>query len=197
MPDNSEFELESTRRKLETSDRQIAELKGELKAANARIARAEAREAMTIAAAEAGMPPQTIVDVVNRVSSASGTWKRQAGTYVLEADDGCPAINSRGVEMTIQDAIADLRTSAPHLHQGAQEAPQPPSSGTKAPTKHSGINPWKTGAAWNMTQQAAIYRENPDLALALATEAGKPVFKGGKVGEMPASSDMRGPIRGY
>lgn len=176
MPENSEFELESTRRKLETANRQIDELRAAMKTLTARAEKAETREKISYEAAKMGLKPGALPDVAFRVSSSEDL---KAG-------------------LSIKDAIAGLQTSAPHLWpDGPQDAPQLASGGTKAPTKPSGVNPWKTGATWNMTDQARIFREDPDRALRLATEAGKPVVAGGKVGEMPPVPGMPRTIRGY
>lgn len=61
---------------------------------------------------------------------------------------------------------------------------KPPAPAKEKPpmSAKDAANPWINR---NLTKQCEIYEANPELALKLATEAGKPVIAGGRVGVMP------------
>ena len=111
-------------------------------------------------------------------------WKLNAkGQYVRYGPDGLPENDEFGEDMTIQGAVRKI----PEFFYpgGVKPAASAPASGPASSGQGAAdANPWKSG---NLTLQGPILRDDPERALRLAKEAGKPVVEGLPIGVMPAT----------
>ena len=98
------------------------------------------------------------------------------GAYSVEIIDsnGTPRLKSTGEGMTIKELVEEMKQS--EIFGRAFEATGTTGSGAggggNSSTMRATGNPWKKGtAAYNLTEQGRIYRDNPALAKQLMEEA--------------------------
>lgn len=116
------------------------------------------------AATKAGVVPESL-DVVKLL--AKSQWKLEEGEPVLRDDKG-EIVTGKSGALTFEEWAAErLRESHPYLF------PQPVGGGAGGGGGRPGskTNPWKAETR-NITEQARIQREDPELAKRLRGEAG-------------------------
>lgn len=156
-----------TERMKAAHDKEMAKLQEALEAANARAAKFTDRvlgDAVRAAGADAGIHKTAFEDAIARARD------------VFEVADDGEAVAKDGVfgkdgkPLSLKEWFEGMKDSAPHWF------PAPQGGGLGHNSSHSAgrNNPWEA-AHWNLTEQGRIYKQNPELAHALAAQAGRKI----------------------
>jgi hypothetical protein len=137
-------------------------LKIEASQANRAAERATVESRIRAAAALSGRvrDEASVEDLVYRAIQ-SGEWRVDSTGALVRQRDGADDRDVDGKALTPTAWIKSQEKVASHLFKDAQDQEH----------QISGPNPW-SATHWSLTQQAQVYRSNPDAAARLATEAG-------------------------
>ena len=99
--------------------------------------------------------------------------KGKYSSVVLD-DKGNPRTNNLGQPMSIKELVTEFREKPEFSGAGIfEKAKKPGGSGSQGGTGDEDVtkNPFKKGADWNLTEQAKLFKKDPQLAQQLKDEA--------------------------
>lgn len=171
MPDSMDHldDEHSEVRKRWKLEEDLREAKAEIKRLNLEVSKAQARADVAIAALDAGVTREGLLDIDNRAAAAG--WAMKDGRAVMVNPDG-----THRSDIGPSEWVKSLQSSAKHLFtqpddaKPTQSAGVPGGGGKPIPTGRS--NPWSKDG-WSDTEQARVYLEQGrDRAEAMAKAVG-------------------------
>lgn len=148
-------------------DREKLKLTTDLEKANGQLSTLTIADAAAAAGSELGLRPTAREDLVGRVRQL---FQLKDGKPVALNTEGAEIYGAGGEPMTIKEYVANLVEKAPHLFEASTGGGSKNGNGTGGGGKPT-VNPWNK-STWNLTQQGAIFRANPDMARKMASEHG-------------------------
>ena len=144
----------------------LNEYTSRLERAEGELARVTIDRSLTEAGAKVGLRASAVDDLINR---GRAVFTLKDGAPVALDADGNPRYNTSGNPMSTEDFVEDLVKKAPHLFDESKGSGSAPGSSSASP--HNGVNPFSPETK-NLSHQAKLLRENPQLAKRLAAQAG-------------------------
>jgi hypothetical protein len=150
-------------------EKKISELNATNEAATKQLTTLQIDQAVLTTATELGLRKGADADIIAR---ANGVWKLVDGKPVAYKDDE-QVFGKDGQPITMREWAETLSKSAPHLFEPNQGGGSG-GGGNGGGNTDTGPNPWKS-ESFNLTQQAAILKEDPAKARRMAATAGKTI----------------------
>ncbi len=121
-----------------------------------------------------GARPEALRDIRARVRER--VKMQPDGKIVGYKDNGEVDYGKTSNGLTVAEVIEDLSTADDAKHFWLENKGMNTNPGKRSPSEggmHTGPNPWKGGADFNLSEQMRLTKTDPKLAMRLAAEAGK------------------------
>lgn len=152
----------------EQMEAQIGDLTSKLGTATVEMGKLKIDQALVARGTAAGLRPEAITDFVSRGRSVF-SLDAEGNVIALEGDGKTKRFGATGTMLSIDEFVGDSVKDKTFSHLFAPSQGGGAAGGGR-PGTGTAANPWKSTNR-NLTQQAAIMRENPEMAARMKAEA--------------------------
>lgn len=150
-------------------EKKIGEITKQADGYRGRLEQVMIDQQVTKVAAEIGAHPTAIDDIAMRVRSQFKLG--EDGSPIAVDAKGEKIYGEDGKALTVEGAVRQLTTKAPHLFKASSGGGASNAAGGAGRSTNAGGNPWAKGS-WNVTEQMRIEKSNAQDAVRLQAEAG-------------------------